>query len=473
MTDSYDVVIAGYGPVGAVAAGLLGQAGLRVAVFEPTTSVYHLPRAAHMDAEIMRVLEQLGVRDEVQAACAPVKAMHFVNACGDALLRFDLDEGAGWMFYQPDLERALRAGVDALDSVSVRLAHEVTGFDQDDDGVSVRVRAVGDATETTVRARVLIGADGARSVVRKQLDVSSVDLEFDQPWLVVDTLLRRPLELPELVQQICDPARPTTFIPMCGLRRRWEFMLLDGETVEEMETPERIAELLSPWVQPDDVEIVRAVVYSFHAVLAEQWRDRRVFLIGDAAHQMPPFLGQGMCSGVRDAHNLAWKLALVLRGLARDDLLDTYESERSPHVRSIIETAVSLGGLLQTTDPEVAASRDAMMLNPDAKEPARSEMPGLTTGVLVDGGGGRVHDALGSFELRAPVAPVLPVDLDAWWRAIGGRHVATDPAEAGATIVRPDGYVFGSSDDPAALLSALRSMLSSEATVAAHSVAST
>ena len=357
MRELLDAIVVGYGPVGAVAAGLLGQAGLSTAVFESTTSVYHLPRAAHLDAEIMRVLHQLGVADDVLPACAPVKGMHFINAAGDALLRFDALEGQGWMFYQPDLERALRARVDRDPNVGVHLAHEVVAFEQHDDHVAVTVRDLVRDTERIVRAHFLLGADGARSVVRKHAGLGMEDLRFDQPWLVVDTVLRREVELPTLVQQICDPARPTTFIPMCGARRRWEFMLLPGESAADMEKPECIAELLAPWVEPDDVEIVRAVVYAFHAVLASPWRDRRVFLVGDAAHQMPPFLGQGMCSGVRDAHNLAWKLALVAHCLASDDLLDTYEVERSPHVRSIIETAVALGGLLQTTDPAVAASR--------------------------------------------------------------------------------------------------------------------
>ncbi|MEY2421361.1 MAG: 3-(3-hydroxy-phenyl)propionate hydroxylase [Acidimicrobiaceae bacterium] len=471
MTELLDAIVVGYGPVGAVAAGLLGQAGLRIEVFESTTSVYHLPRAAHLDAEIMRVLHQLGVADEVLPSCAPVKGMHFINAGGEALLRFDAGEGQGWMFYQPDLERALRAGVERDPSVDVHRAHEVVSFQQHDDHVAVTVRDLGDDAERIVRARYLIGADGARSVVRKQAGLGVEDLHFDQPWLVVDIVLRRNVDLPTLVQQICDPARPTTFIPMCGARRRWEFMLLPGESAADMEKPERIAELLAPWVEPDDVKIVRAVVYAFHAVLARPWRDRRVFLAGDAAHQMPPFLGQGMCSGVRDAHNLAWKLGLVVRGLAGDELLDTYEVERSPHVRSIIETAVALGGLLQTTDPAMAASRDAMMLNPDAQRPERKEMPGLTTGMIAEGGGARVPDASGSFELRVRTAPELSSQLDEWWRSIGGRFVLSDAA-AGAVVVRPDGYVFGSNDDPTALLSALRSMFSSAPIVGAHSVAS-
>ena len=341
----------------------------------------------------------------------------------------------------------------------MRLEHEVLGFEQHADHVAVAVRDLATGRSRVVRARYLLGADGARSLVRKQLGVGSEDLQLDQPWLVVDTVLTRPVDLPVLVQQICDPARPTTFVPMCGQRRRWEFMLLPGETAADLERPGRITELLAPWVEPGDVEIVRAVVYTFHAILAERWRDRRVFLLGDAAHQMPPFLGQGMCSGIRDAHNLIWKLALVARGLAPDALLDTYQEERAPHVRAIIETAVMLGGLLQTTDPEVAAARDAAMLAPDAAPPERTEIGGLTSGVIVAGGGRRVVDRGDGFELRVAVAAALPDELASWWRGIGGRTVVR-PGVRPALVVRPDGYCFGKADDPARLLAALRSMLS-------------
>jgi 3-(3-hydroxy-phenyl)propionate hydroxylase len=457
LDDVLDAVVVGYGPVGAVAAGLLGQAGLRTAVFESTTSVYHLPRAAHFDAEIMRVLHELGVADDVMRACAPVEGMHFVNAAGDALVRFDLEAGEGWMFYQPELESALRAGVDRTGRVAVHLAHEVTSLTQHDNHVEITVTDLVSGSQRTVRARYVIGADGARSAIRRELGIASEDLKLDQPWLVVDTVLRRPIELPTRVLQICDPARPTTFIPMCGARRRWEFMLLPGEDAAQMESPQRIAELLAPWVTLDDVEIVRAVVYTFHAVLARSWRDGRVFLVGDAAHQMPPFLGQGMCSGVRDAHNLVWKLALVAAGRAPDALLDTYQHERSPHVRSIIETAVALGGLLQTTDPEVAAARDATMLASSAVAP-KTVMPGLATGVITDGGGARYGGAGIGFELIAPHDVDVPDDLRCWWRSIGGRFTV-DGSRQDTILVRPDRYVFGSCGDATALLNELRSML--------------
>jgi 3-(3-hydroxy-phenyl)propionate hydroxylase len=453
-----DAIVVGYGPVGAVAAALLGRAGLRTAVFEATTSVHHLPRAAHFDAEVMRVLEEIGVGDDVLPACAPVKGMHFVNAAGDALLRFDVSPGSGWMFYQPDLERALRAAIERLPAVEVHLAHEVTEFEQYDDHVAATVCDLEDGTTRTVTARYLLGADGARSIVRRTMGVGRDDLEFDQPWLVVDTMLRRAVELPELVQQICDPARPTTFIPMCGARRRWEFMLLPGETAADMEQPARIAELLAPWVTADDVEIVRAVVYTFHAAMAQSWRDRRAFLLGDSAHQMPPFLGQGMCSGIRDAHNLVWKLALVANGHAGDALLDTYEQERAPHVRRIVETAVALGGVLQTTDPEVAAARDAQFLASDEARPGLGEMPGLVDGIVGPGGGGRfAGDVGGGFVLVGPRTPELPADLERWWRAIGGREI-TGKRETWL-LVRPDRYVFSAGDDGATLVSDLRSRL--------------
>ena len=362
MTAShdYDVVVAGYGPVGAVAANLLGQLDLRVAVFEPTTSVYHLPRAAHFDAEIMQVFESLGLADDIRPATAQIIGMDCVTAAGDVLLHLEPpDDGPAFMFYQPDLERALRAGVERLASVDVHLGHAVTAIDAHDTAVRVSVQDVDTGAERDVTAAYLLGCDGARSLVRASTGIALEDLEFDQPWLVVDTMLRCHVDLPTVALQICDPARPATFIPSAGRHRRWEFMLLPGEDPATMEDPATYFELLAPWVRPDDVEVVRAVVYSFHALIAERWRDGRVFLVGDAAHQMPPFLGQGMCSGIRDAQVLVPKLAEVLAGRAADALLDTYESERKPQVRSVAGLAVDLGRIIQTTDHELAAARDA------------------------------------------------------------------------------------------------------------------
>jgi 3-(3-hydroxy-phenyl)propionate hydroxylase len=255
-----------------------------------------------------------------------------------------------------------------------------------------------------------------------------------------------------------------TFVPMAGRRRRWEFMLMPGDTREAMERPERVRELLARFVSPDDVAIVRAVVYTFHALVVQPWRRGRVFLLGDAAHQMPPFLGQGMCSGVRDAANLAWKLDAVLAGGAGEDHLDTYQAEREPHVRAIIDEAVALGRVICTLDPEVAAGRDAAMRAGSAGGPSALPSPTAVLGPspLVGPGGGklsvqpwlgerRFDDVVGNRFAVVTDRPLPPDDPDrAWW---AGRATVLDAERhrelvalldgAAACVVRPDRYVLG------------------------------
>lgn len=514
-----DVVIVGYGPVGATAANLFGRYGRSTAVFETTRSIYHLPRAAHFDAEIMRVFQALGLARAIEPAAAPLRGMHFLSAAGETLFGFDAPEGAthhgwpsGYMFYQPDLEQALRAGADALPSVEVRLGHEVTGFAQKPDYVEVHVRDLASHARRTVRSRYLVGCDGARSVVRREAGLALEDLGFDQAWLVVDTLLQRDVPLPQVCQQICDPARPVTFVPSAGAHRRWEFMLLPGEDPEEIQRGERIHELLEPWVGRDGAKIIRAAVYSFHALIGKHWRNGRVFLAGDSAHQMPPFLGQGMCSGIRDAVNLAWRLDLVLAGKACDGLLDGYDIEREPHVRRIVEIAVSFGEIIQTTDPAVAAARDAQFLAVGSKPPLReAKMPALDSGLVVprpgatsDGAGeifpqGRVRTASGEttllddvlglrFALVDLAEPAEGLRIPAALAGIGIHRVRVLPrgglraalrsdetvvedlddvvapwlARHGSTLVRPDRYVLGtaeSEEDAARWWDALESAL--------------
>ena len=310
--EIYDALIVGCGPVGAVMANLLGQAGLRVGIFEIGSTVYHLPRAAHFDAEIMRVFQAIGLADAVLPATQPLKGMDFINGEGKKLFGFAAAPGdtrhawpQGFLFYQPDLEDALRNGLGRFPNVDVCYEHEVVAFEQHADHVAVSVRNLRADTLGVVRARYVLGADGGRSMTRKLTGIELEDLGFDQPWLVVDTMLKRHVDLPEVALQICDPARPSTFIPSSGRHRRWEFMLLPGESAPDMERLECVEALLRPWISTNDTEITRAVVYTFHALIAKRWRDRRVLLLGDAAHQMPPFLGQGMCSGIRDASNLA------------------------------------------------------------------------------------------------------------------------------------------------------------------------
>ena len=362
----HDVAIVGCGPTGAVLANLLGMAGLDVVVLEREPDVFALPRAAHFDGETMRVFQSIGLKDAARAISRPGnKGMHFLSASGQTLLvRRGIDQPGphgdfdNWYFHQPELERALRAGLARFPRVGVRLRQEVVAVDDGPERACLRVRDLASGDERVLNARYVVGCDGARSLVRRAIGGRSEDLGLHQPWLCLDLIMAREVGLPEYTVQLCDPARPMTLVNMAGRRRRWEIMLMPGDDPLTIARPESVWPLLARWVTPADARIERAAVYTFHSVVAIGWRRGRLLIAGDAAHQTPPFLGQGMCAGVRDAANLAWKLALVLGGRAGEGLLDTYESERGPHVRTFIELAVKVGDVIQATDLAVAAERD-------------------------------------------------------------------------------------------------------------------
>lgn len=393
MTPDIDVLVVGYGPVGATLAGLLARRGVRTTVVDQTADVFPLPRAAHVDAEAMRILQELGCATEMAEAMRVNAGMDFLTADHETLLemRSGDDQPGGWpmsqFIFQPLFEQQLRDAVVAA-GVDLHLGVAVTGLVQHDGSVTVTL-----ADGTELGARFVVGCDGARSTVRRLLGVTMHDLEFEEPWLVVDLVLDRPVDtLPSHALQVCDPRRPHTVVPMPDPRFRFEFMLLPGEDAADMQRPEVVADLLTPWMPPDAARVERSAVYTFHGLVARDWRVGSVLLAGDAAHQMPPFLGQGMCSGMRDAANLAWKLDAVLHG-APDDLLDTYQVEREPHVRAIVEAAVGFGRIICTTDAEEAAGRDAFMLDARAENGGRPErqsalpVPPLA-GPLVGAGGG-------------------------------------------------------------------------------------
>ena len=332
--DMPEVAIVGYGPVGATLANLLGQAGIGTCVYERSTDPYPLPRACHLDAEVMRIFQNVGLGDAMARLVEPSGGMLFVDAAGEPLFDYEgfvRDPILGWhedyVFIQPELDAALRAGVDRFECVDVRLGVEVTDWRE-------------------LPAQWLVACDGAAGTSRRLAGIDLVDLGYDQRWLVVDVMLSRPVELPGIIHQVCDPRRPATFVPSARNHRRWEFRLSAGESDEQMSDPETVWRLLARWLRPGDGELVRAAVYDFHATVSETWRQGRLLLAGDAAHQMPPFMGQGMCSGIRDAANLAWKLRAVLRDGAPDALLDSYEAERRPHVERCIELSIEAGRLL-------------------------------------------------------------------------------------------------------------------------------
>jgi 3-(3-hydroxy-phenyl)propionate hydroxylase len=499
-----DVAILGCGPVGATLANQLGAAGLDVVVIERDAQVYPMPRAIHFDGETMRIFQSLGLRAEVEAISRPgTKGMHFVNA-EDRVLMVRAGTAAegpqggpnNHYFHQPELEVVLRAGLARYPNVRLLAGREAVVVEADAAGVRIslddggRDGIVTDVTNgahgssgeigasvesdapapTEVRARWLVGCDGGRSMVRRAIGSSNEDLGLHQPWLVFDAILERELDLPDYTVQRCDPARPMTMCCVTGRRRRWEIMLMPGDDPETISRPEHVWPLIARWVTPADARLERSAVYTFHSVIARGWRRGRLLIAGDAAHQTPPFLGQGLCAGIRDCANLAWKLVRVARGTAPESLLDTYEPERRPHVQAFIELAVRLGAVIQATDPAVAAERDARFLAGEAQVfeyPQPGLGPGLHAGAL--GGtlfpqprlpdGRRLDEALGDvFAVLGDTAAIDAADAATRerWRAAGA-VVLRDPGEAVAAwwrargltsvVLRPDRYLLGAARD--------------------------
>ena len=529
LAPCYDVAIVGLGPAGATLANLLALRGLSVLALDREGDIYRLPRAIHFDAECLRVFQTIGIAEQLVPDLVVAPGMRFVGADGSLLLDWQRPTEVGphgwhasYRFHQPTLESALRERLAAHPRVDIRLRHELFAVDTDQDAIGDSPKDAGgiareqtsartpghltaSATSATggdvglrledlasgrllqTRARYVVGCDGARSTIRRFMGTELEDLESHERWLVVDVVLNG--ERPDLGDhsiQYCDPARPATYVRGPGRRRRWELMLLPGEDGAAMSRPETVWSLLSPWLRPDEATLERPAAYTFHSVVARGWRRGRLLIAGDAAHQTPPFMGQGMCAGIRDASNLAWKLADVISGRAADSLLDSYESERAPHVREFIETAVRLGALIQTTDPARARQRDIEMkdspsvfstpqprLGPgvyDADEERRGADDAGRTGLPGEqptlGNGERLDDRLGyRFGLLYDPAVVTPAA-----RAVGAAAAPTtastavtaaSPAvswiaadsqasrawltrlDACAVLLRPDRYVAG------------------------------
>ncbi|MDM0028372.1 bifunctional 3-(3-hydroxy-phenyl)propionate/3-hydroxycinnamic acid hydroxylase [Variovorax saccharolyticus] len=375
IPNLFDVAIVGYGPAGQVAAGLLGQKGLNVYVCERLEDVYQIPRAIALDHEIMRVFQQLDVADAVQPFCEPFTNSEYFGVGGELIRRMTMvappyPQGytPSMVFTQPAVERALRARVAQLPNVIVDLGAELHGIEQDVDGVTLQI-STSDGTEKSIRAKFAIACDGGSSGVRTQLGMTLDDLDFDEPWLVVDVLVNEQglRKLPDVSVQYCEPERPCTLVIGPRNHRRWEISLKPDEDPSVVATAEETWKLLARWLTPADGELWRQASYRFHALVATSWRKDRVFLAGDAAHMQPPFLGQGMCQGIRDAANLTWKLASVIqgevRGEAAEALLDSYGIERKAHVRELTSRIKGVGAVICERDPDKARARDAKLLS--------------------------------------------------------------------------------------------------------------
>ena len=501
----YDVALVGLGPVGATAANLLGKHGYKTVVIEQEGKIYDKPRAIAFDQEVMRIFQSISLTKEILPFTTKYRPALYLGTKGQVIRRIDpspepfpLHWLPNYLFNQPGLEKTLRNGIERFNSVDVRLEHHLYSISQDDNYVQLSVRDLQSELEYELSTRYLWACDGAGSPVRRMMTLPQEDLDFDEEWIVIDVRVNDPSTLPEKNIQYCEPGRPSTYVVGPGNHRRWEFMLNPGERPADVATKEHILEMLRRWGDPSNFDIWRSSVYRFHALVAETWSRDRVFLLGDAAHQTPPFMGQGMCQGIRDTANLIWKLNQVERFNAPFTLFEHYEKERKPHVKALTEFTKSLGEIICERDPEKASLRDTRLvqeLESGRMVTVRQNLiPNLTDGVLhlekgeplgpaghlfpqpvvVNGSGTKLllDDILGdgfSMVVRhSEILDQLSDENTEWFKSIGGQiTVVSDgmPTEAeittlndvlssffqtwdcSALLVRPDKYVFGGAAD--------------------------
>lgn len=508
-----DVLIVGCGPVGALMGNLLGAAGLSVAIFESERALHHDPRAFSCDDEALRIYQSAGLLERLVADMNQCPRAEFVGADGRAFacLRFEgLDLGSGHhalnFFHQPVLEQALRDGLSRHPAVSLHLGQQVRALRQDEHSVTLTLLDAESRVEREVRGKYVLGCDGRRSTTRRLAGIPMVGSRYEEPWVALSGTLPDPPPSMPICRFVCDPRRPG-FVARGALKQcRWEFMLLPEDNVDpgaDLRSSGLARRLLAPYVDPAKVELTRATVYTFESKAAARFRDRRLLLLGDAAHTMPPMMGQGLVSGLRDAANLAWKLALVLRGAASRALLDTYEAERRPHVQAMSQVSERIGQVFMMRSPRLASVRDRMLRlldriprvhrftsNVEFKPPPIYEAGAFYTGhhargqaqgtlmvqprvELADGQRVLLDDALGPGFAVLGWAPAgdgearLRASNARLWESLGPRFLRVVPASARATsaseirdvegslgawfhryraavaVIRPDRFVFG------------------------------
>ena len=490
-TNNFDVAIIGLGPVGSALANILGQYGLKTVALDREASAYHLPRAVMFDDEIMRVFQSMGLARQMQEISEVGGGARFVGPDGNTLVHWSRPEVlspnnwfVNYRFHQPDLENVLREGFRRYPEVSERWGCEVTALHQDEDGVTVNFRESSTGTHNALRAAYVVGCDGARSFTRECINPDIEDLGFLEPWLVIDLLMKNPQAIESRDSfHFCEPERSGSYVFLGSKRQRWELRLNPNDEPEALCKPEFIWPLLERWISPAEADIERMTVYTFHSTISKQWQDGRLFIAGDAAHQTPPFMGQGMCAGIRDAANLGWKLLAVLKQGKSERLLDSYQSERQPHVREYIDLTIQMGQLINrtasavvagnATDPEDGPQTMGQLKPSLGPENGKGigigasaligvlfPQPKLQSGNLLDDEIGRGFALItspsfqakmtatdrGKFkELDIAVLSDGAAKLEAWFKDHG----------VGAVLLRPDRYILGSAKQPPDLASLL------------------
>lgn len=438
-----DVAIVGGGPVGTLLAILLGRQGKRVTLVERWTQPYGRPRAVTYDHEIARILATLGIDSENDPAISYHDELYYWK---DAELEnlqivdWQSTSASGWRvrywFNQPDLENRLTRIADELPTITQLRGWTGTKLEQDGSGVSLTLQRnpeeAGANDETQVlRTKFLVGADGANSFVRDSLGIENEDKGYFFDWLILDMIPNGSYDMQPAQWQLCDPKRPTTIVPGGPGRRRWEFMVLPGESVEDIQKPERAWELLKPWgLTPDNAQLERSAVYRFQARWAKTWNKGRCAIAGDAAHLMPPFAGEGMCAGVRDAFALSWRLNAILDNKLEADVLDSYTTERLEHAKHYIDFSQELGKIICISDEKQAAERNAWM---KADLAARNNAP-VPTDICQLGPGVWCRESAHAGELSVQGVVKTQTTQDRFDQAVGQGWVVigldTDPADA-------------------------------------------
>lgn len=461
LPSDCDIAIIGAGPVGLFMANVMGLAGHRVVLLERNEGLCPLPRAIAFDDETLRSLAQIGLLDAVAPGTLSNPEVFFRNARGRVLMHMRASHGITGQprlatFHQPAFEAQLLAGVHRFPNVSMMFCADVTDANQDRDGVRLSIATA--AGPRTLRAAYLVACEGGGSATRERIGASLEGATYPQKWLVIDAIV--PGHEVRAVTFGCDPARPSVLVPAQGDRLRWEFLQLPGEDEATLASDATISRLLRPFGFEALPAIDRKAVYAFHTRIASRWRSGRIFLAGDAAHLMPPFAGQGMNSGFRDAMNLGWKLDHALRGAADETLLDTYEAERQSQVAGIVALSARLGRVIMPLSPVLAALRDVAFVVLNRIPPARRFIDRggirpptlLAPSRLVD----RRRDKLSGTILPHAAPAPGGVALDAiWgchqWLALGfGQDPQTLLPDAGRTRLAAIGARFAAVNAPQA-----------------------
>ena len=406
-TIDFDVVIIGLGPTGGTLANLLAMNNLSILVLEKEAGLYNLPRAVHFDDEVMRVFNTIGITKSLTKKLIINKGTKFVNEKGKILLdwpRPKVITENGWYpsyrFHQPDLERSLRHRLKRYEKVLISQNSEVYKTINYKNHSIIQYKNIKTNQIFSVKSKYVIGCDGANSFLRKQMKSEMEHLGFEQRWAVIDLILKtKKANLPDRTIQYCNSKRPATYCRNVGKRRRWEIALKEEESVEQFFDSKALWKFLSQWVSQDEAIIERKTVYTFQSAIANKWRRGRQLLVGDAAHLTPPFMGQGMCAGIRDASNLAWKISICCKKAHNERLLDTYQSERSSNVKDYINTAMKMGELLNSIGGSKVS--DTVYVEKDGTIKMNSIKPELGKGL------GNLHD-----KNRGKIFPSIKINFN-------------------------------------------------------------